>query len=254
MKNSVLIWATSAAGLVAAILVTLFTTHPSGGASSPLIILATAAGIGVGLISLAATILDLRRQRRRDAYRSRIGDIISNIDVDPEDASSVAAFDPEEVRVANYVRQRDAAERELAPYLSANPRRAKRLINHERLYARISEQRSIFGGDPELSYDHLDKWVLIVEDWPRLGAALTRDPEIIVQLETAQGIAFLQTALDAAIPGVKASEPLLKVIAKAPKLSPVLARLVRFEPAQKPPALIPLPSPPPPPQPYPAPH
>ena len=68
-----------------------------------------------------------------------------------------------------YDLSRENAETEMAPYLPANLRRAKRLINHQRLYALIGEQRGIFGGDPELTHRHLAQWVLIVEHWPWLG-------------------------------------------------------------------------------------
>jgi hypothetical protein len=182
-----------------------------------------AAGAGV------TALFGARNARRREAYRGRIGEIVDNMD----DVSNIPAVDPEELRVASYIRQRDTAERELAPYLSANPRRAKRLINHERLYGRISEQRRIFGGNPDLTYAHLKKWILIVENWPRLGAAMTRDSSIIGPLENSADVASLQNTLNDAIPGVNSSDSLFKLLREEPKLSPVLARLVRFEPAGK---------------------
>jgi hypothetical protein len=149
--------------------------------------------IGGGIVSAVAvgvfTLISARDTRRREAYRSRIDKIVDNFD----DASNTPAVDPEELRVASYIRQRDAAERELAPYLSANPRRAKRLIN--------------------------------------------RDPSIIGPLEGAGDNSSLQKALTYAIPGVKSSDSLFKLLSKEPKLSPVLDRLVRFETVGK--ALVP---------------
>jgi hypothetical protein len=136
-----------------------------------------------------------------------------------------------ERRLIEYSANRSEAERWLAPYLPANPRRAKRLINHERLYATIAEDRGVFGGDPELTHRHLAKWVLLVEHWPRLGAALVRGPVHIEALERATDVDELQAALTATVPGVYASTDLLQVLRDGISLAPVLPRLVRFEPA-----------------------
>jgi hypothetical protein len=136
----------------------------------------------------------------------------------------------EDLRLAEYSIQRDQAEKEIAAYLPDNPRRAKRLINHERLYARIAEDRGIFGGSPELSHRHLAKWVLIIEAWPRLGAALTRDPSQMEALELTSDIQELQSAL--AFIGMQPTEQLFKVLHEGVRLSPILERLVRFDPAK----------------------
>jgi hypothetical protein len=175
-----------------------------------------------------------RSNRSRSQYRSRIADIVKTGVSSPEDIDQAQPGGLDQV-VARYVVDRDAAERRLAAYLPANPRRAKRLINHERLYRQIGEYRGIFGGDPELTYDHMARWSLIVEEWPRLAAALTREPAIMKMLETAEDIAGLQQVLDARVPGVKATDDLFKVMCVDGHLSPVLARVVRFEKAPAPP-------------------
>lgn len=136
-----------------------------------------------------------------------------------------------ERRLIEYRANRSEAELWLAPYLSANPRMAKRLINHERLYTTIAEDRGVFGGDPELTHRHLAKWVLIVEHWPRLGAALVRSPGHIDALERAVDVDGLQEILVATVPGVYASTDLVQVLRDGIPLAPVLPRLVRFEPA-----------------------
>jgi hypothetical protein len=132
-------------------------------------------------------------------------------------------------RLEEYDLSRDVTESEIAPYLPSNLRSAKRLVNHERLYALIGEYRGIFGGDPELTHRHLAKWVLIIEHWPRLGAALTREPAMMNALEEASNISELQTALDLISPGSRADDELFQVLQYGTSLSPVLARLVRFE-------------------------
>lgn len=174
-----------------------------------------------------------RSSRSRSEYRSRIADIVNAGVSSPEEISQADSNGLDQV-VARYVADRDAAERRLAAYLPANPRRAKRLINHERLYRQIGEYRGIFGGNPELTYDHVARWSLIVEEWPRLGAALTSDPAIMKMLETAQDVAGLQQVLNARVPGVKATDDLFKVMCVDGYLSPVLARVVRFETAPLP--------------------
>lgn len=149
----------------------------------------------------------------------------------PEDPDAATERVQAERRLIEDRASRSAAERSLAPYLPANPRRAKRLINHERLYATIAEDRGVFGGDPELTYRHLAKWVLIVEHWPRLGAALVRSPMHIGALEHAADVDELQEVLTATVPGVYASMDLVQVLRDGIPLAPVLPRLVRFEPA-----------------------
>ena len=142
-------------------------------------------------------------------------------------ASLLAGLDSEDRRLLEYTVRRDEAERELAPYLPDNPRRAKRLLNHERLYARIAEERSVFGGTPELTHRHLAKWILIVERWPRLGAALTRNPSQMRVLEEAPDSVALQK--EASFSGIHSTHGLFEVIHEGVLLSPILERLVRFE-------------------------
>jgi hypothetical protein len=164
----------------------------------------------------------------------------------PKDAEDLGIFADEDLRWAEYnterdeakterdeaKTERDEAERELGPYLPANLRGAKRLINHERLYVQIAEDRGIFGGDPKLTYRHLAKWVLIIEHWPRLGAALTRDPDKMEALESCTDIETLQQRLNLVDPNSRATDELLKVLSKAVPLSPILGRLVQFEPSE----------------------
>jgi hypothetical protein len=155
----------------------------------------------------------------------------------PKDAQDLDKFaaasglTAEDFRLVEYKTKRDEAEKELGPYLPANVRGAKRLINHERLYVEIAEARGIFGGNPELTYRHLAKWILIIEHWPRLGAALTRDPDKMEALESCTDIETLQQRLSPIDPNSRATDELLSVLSKAVPLSPILGRLVRFEPS-----------------------
>jgi hypothetical protein len=136
----------------------------------------------------------------------------------------------EERRFMDYIKtQRNVAENELLRFLPDNPREAKRLINHQRLYTLIAEDRDVFGGQPELSYRHLSKWVVIVEHWPRLGVSLTSDPSRMAVLERCSDVASLQEAIDVVAPGIRAISELFQVLQEGVPLSPVLERLVRFE-------------------------
>lgn len=192
-----------------------------------------AIALGTGISAFLA----YRSSRSRRKYRTRISGLVS------ASPGAVQEAKPEELVVARYIVDRDAAERRLAPYLPANPRRAKRLINHERLYRQIGESCGIFGGAPQLTYDHMARWALIVEEWPRLAAALTRDPSIIEELERAVDIGRLQEKLAAQVPGVRATTELFDLLCgnEGVRLSPVLARLVRFEPSSRSPAGAPAP-------------
>jgi hypothetical protein len=221
---------TAVAVAVIGVLASIRTTGNSSQLTSLTGYLTWSAAAIAGITAVVSGITAWVSSRNRSEYRSRITDIV-NTGVNSPDAVSQA--NPDELIVARYIVDREAAERRLAAYLPANPRRAKRLINHERLYRQIGESRGIFGGDPELTYDHIARWALIVEEWPRLGAALTSDPAIMRRLETAADVTELQQKLDTQVPAVKATDELFKVLCedRVVRLSPVLARLVRFEPA-----------------------
>ena len=250
------LWVTTGVAVttvVGAIATYFLTRRSSDPLASLTIYLSTGLGAIVAVAAILTTIYAARSDRSRTEYRERITDIADSLGPGAEalpDMGDAPAPDDEELAVARYVAERTAAEEaelRLAAYLPANPRRAKRLINHERLYRLIGEYRGVFGGEPELTYDHMARWSLIVEEWPRLGAALTRDPSMMSRLEVAVGIAGLQQTLGAEAPGVKATGELFNLLCgdDGVRLSPVLARIVRFETAPGPaPAAMAAPVPP----------
>jgi hypothetical protein len=172
-----------------------------------------------------------RRRRSLEARTSGDSDLLAEADDSSELAEERGRLAAEDLRLKEYRTNRDEAEHELHSYLPANPRGAKRLINHGRLYIQIAEDREIFGGSPELTYGHLAKWILIVEHWPRLGAALIRDPHKMKILENCGNTRDLQNELELIDPEIPATNEMLNVLGKAVPLSPILGRLVRFEPA-----------------------
>ncbi len=177
----------------------------------------------------------IRSRVRRRGLSARTSTVASDLDFNEDKESSQLASGPyrssEEYRLALYRKQSNEAENELVKYLPSNPRRAKQLINHQRLYARIAEDRKVFGGKPELTHHHLAKWVLIVEEWPRLGAVLTHDPSKMSALEESSTLDGLQKSIDNSAPGIRATDELLQILHNEITISPILARLVRFEAA-----------------------
>jgi hypothetical protein len=163
---------------------------------------------------------------RRDVKRRRLEERVDMVsDADRDDISD------ELWRLREFTARRHEAEEELARYLPANPRQAKRLINHLRLFALIAEDRGIFGGEPELTHRHLAKWTLISEHWSGLAAILTLNPAAMQGLERAASSADLAIALDGLGCAVPVTDELFAVLHSGTMLAPVLERLVRFEPA-----------------------
>ena len=202
---------------------------------SSTVLLYSAIGLALAIVSSLVPVIWSRVRRRFLEVRLngvKITFFEKGAAQPPKHAKDLDKFTAEDLRLAEYTTKRDEAERELGPYLPANPRGAKRLINHERLYVQMAEDRGIFGGDPELTYRHLAKWVLIIVHWPRLGAALTRDPDKIEALESCTDIETLQQRLSLVNPNTRATDELLRVLSKAVPLSPILGRLVRFEPSE----------------------
>ncbi|GAB1514023.1 hypothetical protein JCM33774_60650 [Actinophytocola sp. KF-1] len=62
---------------------------------------------------------------------------------------------------------------------------AARVVTADR-GTRHLQTKGVFRGTPELTSQHLVTWALIVEQWPRLGAALVCAPEAIEGLEQAE--------------------------------------------------------------------
>jgi hypothetical protein len=228
MRRS-LLWLTLILIVAVTVGITIYLLRtPSSTASS----LATLLSAGVGLISLIVAVAP-SGQRLWSRYRRRQLKVrIALADEAPlgKEDRKYSALDTEDRRLVRYRADRVEAEKELGPYLPANPRKAKRIINHGRLYALIGEDRGVFGGDPELTHRHLAKWVLILEHWPRLGAALTREPTKMQDIEDSQTVEKLQEIIDTIIPGTRATDDLFRFLHHGVSLSPVLDRLVRFEP------------------------
>jgi hypothetical protein len=124
---------------------------------------------------------------------------------------------------------RKEAEEEVRQFLPTNPRTAKRMVNHVSLAMAIAEERRLFE-DPQITQQHLAKWIGISEQWPELGAVLTTSPDHMYRLEEASDVAELQRILDDLAPGTLASEDMLRRLSDERSLGGILPRLVRYEP------------------------
>lgn len=147
---------------------------------------------------------------------------------DTIDESNVSAVDLDAQLAFRYQRAREEAEAEVRRYLPTNPRTAKRMVNHVSLTMAIAEQRGLFR-DPNLTQQHLGKWIGLSEQWPALGAALTAAPERIADLEKATSLAELQEILDNIAPGTMASDEMRRRLREGAPLNGILDKLVRFE-------------------------
>jgi hypothetical protein len=65
---------------------------------------------------------------------------------------------------------------QMVRFLPRLPRSIKRLANRQRLVVAVAVSRDMIGGSPPLNGDHLAKWVLLLERWPDLAAAIMREP------------------------------------------------------------------------------
>lgn len=102
------------------------------------------------------------------------------------------------------------------------PRSAKRMINHARLLTNIARARGMFGGTPELSPEHLGKWIVLRERWHGLAERIAAERHDIA------GDGWLSTLTDEAT----AKDPELSRLLKSkPELTEMIERLVYFEPA-----------------------
>jgi hypothetical protein len=141
-----------------------------------------------------------------------------------------SAHEAEDRRVREYTSPLAEAESQLGKHLPANPRRAKRIVNHWRLYLAIARNRDVFGGTPNIAYVHLVRWLLLGDRWPALAASLTSDPARMAALEAADTITQLRKAATDMMPTAAVTKELQEFLKEVPPLAPVLARLVRFQP------------------------
>jgi hypothetical protein len=142
--------------------------------------------------------------------------------------SSISAADFDAQLAYRYRVARRDAENMVRNYLPANPRIAKRMVNHASLALAIAKQRGLFE-KRRVTEAHLGKWVGISVQWSGVAAALTTKPDRIVELEDCVDLTVLQEALDRLAPGSIASAELQRRLSESPTLRDVLHSLIRYE-------------------------
>jgi hypothetical protein len=189
-----------------------------------------------GFLFLAAFALGLwsrriraRTRKRREELKAEIEKLKQKEDT-PDDVArkvlhSSAAGPVDHALVEDLVSSSflDSEEfREVEEYIGKNPpalpREAKRSFNHAQLLTEIARARQMFGGTPELTPEHLAKWLVVREQWPALSREIAVSPERLTALESRNA--------DGEIP-----PEVYELLERKPRLSDVIERLVYFQPA-----------------------
>jgi len=112
------------------------------------------------------------------------------------------------------------------------PRHAKRLLNRLRLLLFVAHERHMFGGSPILSPRHIGKWAVLCERWPELAQAISRAPELMVQLENRS---HHNKVIRRLAPLYQGDEALKQFCLADPRtsLAAVMDRIVQFRPADE---------------------
>jgi hypothetical protein len=122
-------------------------------------------------------------------------------------------------------------EETILRYPPGLPRGAKRMLNHARLLTRIARDRGIFGGSPRIDPVHLGEWIALSERWPEVAACVSRDPDVMTELEAAAREDRTDAALARLGIRVDGQAQLATLLASAPDLGSVVRRLIHFEPS-----------------------
>ena len=191
--------------------------------------------------SIAAALLALgvgfwrrrSRQRRREVEQrveaalesgessDGLGDSLSE-SVPGDDTQSIVDRVAERVYTVR-LSEIETVEAFIQSYPPRFPRGAKRMLNHARLLTKIAREREMFGGDPELTPDHLGKWIVLGERWPRLAE------EIAARHATIRSEADLLDMLR--LEHAPSDQQLTKLLGEPPELHGVVGRLIYFVPA-----------------------
>jgi len=141
-----------------------------------------------------------RTAKAPEADRGLISDLVSSSFLDSDEFRAVETF--------------------IADNPPALPREAKRSFNHAQLLTEIARARHMFGGVPVLTPAHLAKWLVLREQWPALGRAIAVEPERLAVLESGNS-------------GDEVAPEASELLARGPRLSDVIERLVYFQPADE---------------------
>jgi hypothetical protein len=210
----------------------------------PVVIVIAAVGLPLFVIGAAQTFLWrrallARRERRliRQTMRKVLADQPTQdeleqrvLDSVPERYEELALNELEAFRFDNTAELRRVTQI-IVRYPPDLPRGAKRMLNHARLLTQIARDRRIFGGDPELTPEHLGEWIVLSERWPRLARRTAMSPRVIAELESADDLDKLREVLTKhELECPDPADDLLDLLGRKPSLSTIITRLVHFEP------------------------
>jgi hypothetical protein len=236
-----------------AYVLTDFVLGGSGGGSTATAIdkvapLAAVVGAIVGFI-VSVWRLWARRQRHQIVQRLEsnfdassveengvaIGDeVLSKDGLGAEKLESFAGKEAESLKTVHSAEIRKV-ESFIQNYPPLFPRGAKRMLNHSRLLTKIARDRDMFGGASQLTPEHLGKWIVLKERWPRVAAAIVARHSAIE--EEAQLHAISAAALDTT--PVQLDTELRHLLSEVPALVGMIDRLIYFTPGEE--AVAPVP-------------
>ena len=179
-----------------------------------------------------------RRVKEVDEYIKEISEQASSIEelrevVQGSSAARNASTEFVDQRIQRFLvdesRLRERAELVVRHHVPALPRGAKRAINQLRVALAVAVRRGMFDSSSPLQPEQLGKWIVLVERWPELAERLALDPRLIGDLESLSVTNMSRRVLHLA-PELDNVGDLCNLLQGEPRLQPVLARLVRFEP------------------------
>jgi hypothetical protein len=197
-------------------------------------------GVLGAIVATYAGIWRARARRRRHEVEEGLEEILQE-----NDGSEAQGFGPSDPRwreavgdekldsyadkVAESIRtvrspEIEEVERFIQRYPPRFPRGAKRMLNHARLLTKIARERDMFGGVPALTPDHLGKWIVLGERWPKLAEQIAEQHSSIDR--------------DAQLHSLSRASPmdpdLRRLLDGPPELAGVIERLIYFKPAASP--------------------
>jgi hypothetical protein len=101
------------------------------------------------------------------------------------------------------------------------------LVNHARLLTKIAREREMFGGSPELTPDHLGKWIVLCERWPHVASEISKQAPALTD-----GTPLDEWMAQRIGGDWQQREPdLSRLLTAEPRLGDMLDRLIYFRPA-----------------------
>jgi len=119
-----------------------------------------------------------------------------------------------------------SARIEALKYVAPLPRTSKRLLNDLRLMLYIASHRKMFEVNAGIAPVHFGKWAALRERWPQIARLVVARPALMANLENPAAAEKDHSNVDVDV----AFDPELSTfLTTAPRLGPVIDRIVRYE-------------------------